>query len=147
MTFRFTSLLVAGTILASAPAFASNVNTGYFGNVAIEGYDTVAYFTARKATRGLETITYEWQGATWQFANEKDRALFAANPEAYAPQFGGLCAEGVAYHEVSANIEPEVWEVIEGKLYMNYSAAFVDLPGNIPAAQTNWPEVKAKLQK
>ena len=39
--------------LARRPPRAE-VNTGYFGNVAIEGYDTVAYFTDGKATKGSD---------------------------------------------------------------------------------------------
>ena len=87
--------------IALGQASAAEVNTGYFGNVAIEGYDTVAYFTLGKATKGSDKFAHDWGGATWYFSTEANRDLFAANPEAYAPQFGGLCAEGVAFHEVT----------------------------------------------
>jgi hypothetical protein len=133
--------------MSSGPAFAAAVNTGYFGNVAIEGYDTVAYFTDSKAVKGSPDITQIWKGATWRFASEEHRKLFAANPEAYAPQFGGLCTEGVAFHEVTVNLEPEYWRIIDGKLYMTSATGFADLEGNLPAAVTNWPEVQAKLAK
>jgi hypothetical protein len=130
-----------------AAVSASEVNTGYFGNVAIEGYDPVAYFTDGKPTRGSDAITHEWQGAIWQFASEQHRALFAADPEAYAPQFGGLCTEGVAFHEVTANLEPEYWQIVDGKLYLTAATGFADLNGNLPAAIENWPEVHSKLAK
>ncbi len=39
-----------------------SVNTGYFGGVAIMGYDTVAYFTEGKATKGSEKISYGMDG-------------------------------------------------------------------------------------
>lgn len=130
---------------ALGQASAAEVNTGYFGNVAIEGYDTVAYFTLGKATKGSDAFTHDWGGATWHFANAENRNLFAANPEAYAPQFGGLCAEGVAFHEVTVNIEPEVFAIVDGKLYFTSATAFADLSGNLPNAVKNWPEVHGAL--
>jgi YHS domain-containing protein len=141
---------VTAALLASPAAVASGaeINTGYFGSVALEGYDTVAYFEAGTAVKGLPTIAYQWKGATWWFANDEDRALFKANPEAYAPQFAGLCAEGVAFHEISANVEPATgWRIIDGKLYVTAGATFADLEGNLPNARLNWPEVKALLAK
>src|SRR5918999_3405712 len=42
-----------------------SINTGYFGGVAIEGYDTVAYFTDGKATKGSEEFAYDWLGGPW----------------------------------------------------------------------------------
>ncbi|HET7715424.1 MAG TPA: YHS domain-containing (seleno)protein [Bauldia sp.] len=131
--------------IALGQASAAEVNTGYFGNVAIEGYDAVAYFTLGKATKGSDTFTRDWGGATWYFASAENRDRFAANPEAYAPQFGGLCAEGVAFHEVTVNIEPEVFAIVDGKLYFTAATAFADLPGNLPNAVKNWPEVHGVL--
>jgi YHS domain-containing protein len=131
--------------IALGRASAAEVNTGYFGNVAIEGYDTVAYFTLGKATKGSDAFAHDWGGATWHFASAENRDLFAANPEAYAPQFGGLCAEGVAFHEVTVNIEPEVFAIVDGKLYFTSATAFADLSGNLPSAIENWPEVHAVL--
>jgi YHS domain-containing protein len=137
------TLLIGGAALGQASA--TEVNTGYFGDAAIEGYDTVAYFTLGKATKGSDKFAYDWGGATWHFSTEANRDLFAANPEAYAPQFGGLCAEGVAFHEVTVNIEPEVFAIVDGKLYFTSATAFSDLSGNLPNAIKNWPEVHAVL--
>ena len=39
-----------------AAVAADGVNTGYFGNVAIKGYDPVAYFTEGRPTQGLARI-------------------------------------------------------------------------------------------
>lgn len=135
-----TSLVFSAAILglAACPASAVEYNTGYFGNVAIEGYDTVAYFTDGKARSGDPNITVEWEGVVWQFATTEHRAMFEADPAAYAPQFGGLCAEGVAFGEISVNLAPEVFEIVEGKLYLNYATSFVDLKGNIPLANSKW---------
>ena len=64
------------------------VNTGWFG-VAIKGYDTVAYHTEGRAVQGKSELSYSWNDAKWLFANAGNRDLFAANPERYAPQYGG----------------------------------------------------------
>jgi hypothetical protein len=57
--------------------------------VAIEGYDTVAYFTRREAVSGSAQFTHGWKGAVWRFASAGNRDLFAADPEKFAPQYGG----------------------------------------------------------
>ena len=128
------------------PVRADEVNTGYFGNVAIEGYDTVAYFTERRAVKGSEKFQSEWLGATWRFASDENRKKFDASPMDYAPQFGGLCSEGVAYGEMTVNIEPEVWQIIDGKLYLTAGASFEDLTATRPKAEANWSEIHAELQ-
>ena len=143
------AFIVAG-LLAGLPATiaqAGEVNTGYFDSVAIEGYDTVAYFTEGKATKGSEQYSYDWLGASWRFASDEHRKLFAASPIAYAPQYGGLCAEGVAFRETTVNIEPEVWQIIDGKLYITAAAQFGEgFEKEVqPQAEKNWPEVRELL--
>lgn len=64
------------------------VNTGWFG-VAIKGYDTVAYHTEGRAIKGMSEYSHEWNDARWYFASAQNRDLFAADPERYAPQYGG----------------------------------------------------------
>ena len=58
-------------------------------NIAIEGYDSVAYFTQKKAVPGSAEYTHRWKNAIWQFASAQHRDLFANNPEKFAPQYGG----------------------------------------------------------
>ena len=59
--------------LAQPGAAEEVVNTGYFGDVAIKGYDPVAYFTQNAAVRGSEEFSYSWLGATWHFASAENR--------------------------------------------------------------------------
>jgi YHS domain-containing protein len=137
---------------SSAPGGAGTaVNTGYFGGVAIEGYDTVAYFTDGQATKGSEEFAHEWLGATWYFANAEHRDLFAAQPVKYAPQYGGHCSLGAAFGESTANIDPEAWSIVNGKLYLQYSKGGRDVweqdsANMIAAADQKWPEVKARME-
>ena len=127
------------------------INTGYFGGIAIKGYDPVAYFTKGRAMKGSEKFAHTWMGAPWHFANARHRDLFAAKPIKYAPQFGGYCADGVAYGQSTANIDPEAWRIINGKLYLNYdkgaAAELEEIPGQIDKAKANWPRIKAKLPR
>jgi len=146
------ALLSAACALTAAPSLAgSSVNTGYFGGVAIMGYDPVAYFTERRAVKGTPDYAYSWLGATWHFASPDHKELFARDPTKYAPQYGGHCSLGVAYGESTANIDPEAWRIIDGKLYLNYSAV-----GSVEwekrytehraVAEAKWPGIKARLE-
>ena len=95
---------------------------GYEQNgIAIRGYDTVAYFTDSKPVEGHDEFSTEWSGATWKFSSQEHLDLFVANPEDYAPQYGGYCAYGVAGGAL-VKIEPDQWTIIDGKLYLNFNA-------------------------
>lgn len=123
----------------------SPVSKSLIGNVAIKGYDPVAYFEAGKAMKGSELNSFQWKGADWHFTSKENRDLFAAAPEKYAPQFGGYCAWAMTTSR-KAHTDPEVWKIVDGKLYLNCSrAAFEkwqeDIPGNIKKADANWLKI------
>ena len=141
------------TLFASLPvlaALASTVRAGTPGiyaddGIAIDGTDAVAYFTQGKPVAGSPHITHDWMGVTWRFASQENRAAFAANPEAYAPQYGGYCAYAVS-EGYTASTVPEAWKIVDGKLYLNYSRGIQrrwerDIPGRIAAGDANWPGV------
>ena len=143
---RSLSLLALGLVLflASPALAASRVNTDFFGT-AVEGTDVVAYFTQGEAVAGSRDYTHEWSGATWRFASAEHRDLFAANPEKYAPQYGGFCAYAVS-QGATAGIDPEAWTIHEGRLYLNLNPAIQarwekDIPGFIAKADGHWPRL------
>jgi hypothetical protein len=85
---------------------------------------------------------------TYLFANKKNRKMFEADPEKYLPAYGGYCAYGVAIGKKFA-IDPEVWKIENGKLYLNLDTGIQkkwakDIPGYIKKADANWPEIKEK---
>jgi YHS domain-containing protein len=135
---------------ATFPAAAGGIiNSSFFGSVAIGGYDAVAYFTEGKPVEGSSDFEYEWMGATWRFASAADRDQFAADPEKYAPQYGGYCAYAVS-QGTTADIDPDAWHIEDGKLYLNLnkkvqSIWMKDIPGYIGKADANWPMIKAGL--
>lgn len=123
------------------------INATLFG-VAIKGYDPVAYFTAAKPMKGDAAFATEWNGATWRFANAANRDAFKTAPEKFAPQYGGYCAWAVS-QGYTAGIDPEAWKIVNGRLYLNYSADVqkkwsADGPGHIAKADGNWPKILKK---
>jgi hypothetical protein len=111
--------------------------------LALRGYDPVAYFTAGRPVAGSETLTYSWQGTSWRFASEENRAAFIANPARYAPQFGGYCAYAVS-QGTTADGDPHQWAVVDGQLFLNNNVLASalwnrDRTENIKAGQQNWP--------
>lgn len=87
---------------------------------AIKGYDPVAYFISNQPIKGIKTISFHWNDATWYFATEANKKLFTDNPEKYAPQYGGYCAYGWA-QGYAVKIDPDAWAIVNDKLYLNYS--------------------------
>lgn len=150
---ELTLSLAAGIVLlcsSASPAAADEVvNTGYFGDVAIKGFDPVAYFTDDKAVEGSPRYTHRWLGAEWHFASARNRDLFIADPGKYAPQYGGYCADGVSFGTVTTNIDPRAWRIIEGKLYLSYDPGAAEgletKPNKVVDSQKHWSEVQNSL--
>ena len=136
----------AVTLLLGAVAFAGSpvepINRNGKG-IAIKGYDPVAYFKQGAPVKGTPQFAQQWMGATFLFANAENRDLFAASPEKYAPSYGGYCAYAVSEGH-TANIDPEAWKIVDGKLYLNYSKGVQkkwekDQESRIMRADKNWP--------
>jgi len=112
--------------------------------VAIHGYDPVAYFSQHRPVKGSAQFTHQNAGAMWQFENERNRDLFANDPEAYMPQYGGYCAYAMSKGFI-ASTAPEAWTIHAGKLYLNYSLRVrdnwvEDLSDNIRTGDDHWAE-------
>ncbi|KZN13745.1 YHS domain-containing (seleno)protein [Marinomonas sp. TW1] len=135
------SLLICPWAWAEAP-----ISTGYFSNKALSGYDTVAYFTEQKAIEGHAKFKTEYQGADWYFVSQQHLEMFLAEPEKYAPQYGGYCAWAVSANNSFASSDPEQWAIVDGKLYLNYNKSVkqkwdADRRLHINQADQNWPEM------
>jgi YHS domain-containing protein len=118
----------------------------WYNDIAIKGYDPVAYFKDGKPVQGKESFSFKWHDLTWHFKNKEDKDLFVKNPEKYAPQYDGYCSWAMTSGE-KAPTNPEVWKIVNGKLYLNCSrASFArwseDIPGNIKKADKNWEKMK-----
>lgn len=118
------------------------INKTFFSDVAIYGYDPVAYFTKAKAMKGSEKFAYNWSGANWYFISSDHRNEFVANPQKYAPQYGGFCVNNAAVGRES-DTDPEAWTIWQGKLYLSFSEKHAQQFGGNPAdyverANANW---------
>jgi YHS domain-containing protein len=133
---------------AVARAAQDPIYTGSLRDLAVSGYDPVAYFEEGRPVEGNDELSFEWQGATWRFASQDHLDRFAADPASYAPQFGGYCAWAVS-QGYTASADPQAWKIVDGKLYLNYSLDVQktweqDVPGNIAKGEANWPAVLEK---
>lgn len=113
---------------------------------AIRGFDPVSYFTENKPQKGKPEISTSYNNANWYFVSSNNRELFKANPEKYAPQFGGYCAFGMS-RGYKAETQPDAWTIVEGKLYLNYNTKVREEWNKrqvefISKASTNWITVK-----
>jgi len=121
------------------------------GGAAIDGYDPVAYFTERHAVEGDAAFETDWNGATWRFSSAANQTAFEADPERYAPRYGGYCAYAAARNYVAGS-DPDAWSIVDGALYLNYSPSIRsawerDVAGQIAAGDRNWPGLEAGLAK
>jgi YHS domain-containing protein len=87
---------------------------------ALSGFDPVAYFTVDDAVAGDPRYEFAWNGAKWLFSSQENLEKFRADPEIYAPQFGGYCAYAVSEGHTASG-DPHAWKIVDGKLYLNYS--------------------------
>lgn len=150
LIFRSFKSVVAASLLmvATLPVFAADF---YEKNgAALAGHDPVAYFTEGKPVPGDAAMTHAHKGSTFRFSSAANRDAFAANPDRYAPQYGGYCAYGLT-RGYKAATDPASFAVVDGKLYLNYNrevqtAWSADAKGNIVKADAKWPEV-AKTTK
>ena len=148
--YKMTALAAAFVIGLIGTAFAGPQyldKTGF----AVSGYDVVSYFdlpqskvgqSQKPPLAGSAAITTDYNGATFAFATEANRDRFQADPAAFAPQYDGHCAYGVAQGgKVPGN--PTLWRIVDGKLYLNITknvAGFweEDIPGNLKKSKKNW---------
>lgn len=143
------SLVIAAPVVAALAPHAMAATPEVYANdgIAVDGTDVVAYFTDGAPVAGDAAITHDYMGVTWQFSSEVNRAAFAADPEAYVPQYGGYCAYAVSQGYTASTV-PEAWSIVDDKLYLNFSSGVKrrwerDIPGHIAAADANWPGVLA----
>jgi hypothetical protein len=139
--------LAAVAFVAAPGAAKPRVNVAADG-LAARGFDVVAYVTDGRPVVGSSRFETQWNGAVWRFVDQAHRDMFRANPERYAPQFGGYCAYAVS-QGYTADGDPRVWRIVEGRLYLNYLPRAQrlwerDIPGHIARGRANWPLVLSK---
>lgn len=142
LTRRHVMALALSAITAGVPALGGELVSTDGDNLALSGYDPVAYFTQSRPVKGNPDINLEWQGANWQFSSAEHRTLFEGNPEQYAPRYGGFCAGGMSLGRKTV-VDPEAWMIVDGKLFMGGSHGAItymekDTDEKIAKADKNW---------
>lgn len=144
-------LLAAAAALAAPLSFAvpAHADGGVFvqsDNIAVGGYDTVSYFQGDGVpVRGNARFAVEHDGAIFHFASQANADAFAADPAAFAPQYGGHCAWAMAQGSL-APADPTLYKVVDGKLYLNFNRDIQqtwlgDVDGFIASADSQWAKI------
>ena len=110
----------------------------------LKGHDVVAYFTAGRHQPGSPAFQSVHEGVTFRFASAEHKALFDREPQKYLPQYGGYCANGIAYG-IPWGGDADTWKMIDGKLYIfggqgSMDAFLLDEKTNLALAQKYWAE-------
>ena len=147
---RRSVIALAGGLLLSGLVQAASTVYGAAKGPAIGGYDAVAYFTDGAPKPGDARYTHEWNGATWRFASAENLDRFKAEPERYAPQYGGYCAYAMANGAFSPG-DAKRWRIVDGKLYLNANVFAqtlweTNVPRRVLDANGHWPTKKAELE-
>ena len=149
MKSLFSAFLLLTTLLAVASAKElQNVDRN---GVAIQGYDPVAFFTDNRPVKGNAQFQSEYRGAKYYFVSSEHKAAFDKEPAKYEPQFGGYCAYGASQGH-KAPIKIEAWQIINGRLLMQYDLGVKDdfnkdQQNNLSKADRNWPGLVEKYGK
>jgi len=112
--------------------------------VLLKGADVVAYFVEGKYQQGNAQFSSQYEGVTFHFASAGHKTLFDQEPAKYLPQFGGYCANGIAYG-IPWGGDADTWKMIDGKLYIfggrgSMDAFALDEKGNLALAEKYWRE-------
>lgn len=139
------ALFATTTIAQTAPVDETGL--------AIGGYDVVAYFSG-EATQGSANYATTHEGVTYQFSTKVNLDSFKKSPTQYLPQFDGYCAWGVGAQDSKFPINPETFDIVDGKLYLFFNGPFDGEPFNTlqpwqaetsdlsKQAHAKWPTVK-----
>ena len=133
----FLILVTFATQPGTAVASEGPISTGYFGDVAIGGHDTVAYHNPdamerNEGTVGIKNWVHEWRGAKWRFASKENYERFKANPERYRPAYGGFCSNALTLGEGLIKTDGTHWEIFGDRLHLFFASRGRDrwLDGN-----------------
>lgn len=145
-------ILVLSTVLLLGIFSNAQIAPVDDNGLALGGYDVVAYFSDG-ATQGVADFAVEHDRATYYFASQENKVKFQENPDAYLPQFDGFCAWGVSEKRTKFPINPEAFDIVDGKLYLFFKGPFngqefdtlslwnQETSRMVEDSQKNWPSL------
>ena len=130
--------------------FADSVIYDTEENVALNGYDIVAYHKDRHAVKGTYLYQVTWRGVTWHFSELEYRNEFARTPEKFSPEFGGYDAYGLTKGRTYPT-DQEIFIFYNGALYFFHSDKTKaewkkNREKNLLIAEENWHNIRKKLE-
>jgi YHS domain-containing protein len=158
---RLFHFLIALLLFAAGARAQTFVNVvGSDEAVAISSYDTVSFFTEKKAVMGSPRFVHLYLGAKWLFSSAENLKAFQASPDQYLPEWGGQCAWCVSENCVSSKKLSGEFAYFDGKLYLfaygqNTKSGPKDeflygrwsKASRIGDGEKFWPGLKAKLEE
>ena len=145
MAIAAITMMGAATLAPAPNAYAADaIYTSIRNNIAVGGYDAVSFHTGNPL-KGSRKITTAWNGAIWRFATAGNKEAFMANPEQYAPAYGGYCAWALANDKLAKG-SPKYWTIKDGVLYLNFNKKIQkrwekDIDGFTEQADQYWPNI------
>lgn len=98
LVFALLSAAACGYVLASeSEPSVSDQRFCAPDGVALGGYDVVSYWQPQGVQPGDAASAVEYQGLTYRFANEANRAAFQQDAERYLPTYQGWCSTNLAH--------------------------------------------------
>jgi YHS domain-containing protein len=139
-------LMIVLTLLTAAVSWADVETSTNSEGVILNGHDAVAYFTEGKPVEGESRFATEHAGAVYHFSTTENRDAFLANPEHFAPVYGGYCAYGTSVGKKFA-VDGKAFKIVDDRLYVNknlkvFETWVKDVPGNIVKANREWPRIR-----
>ena len=113
---KFVSLFI---LLFTQISFSQDYEFNEEKGAVAEGYDVVSYFEGN-ATKGQDKWLSTYKGFTFLFSSAKHKITFDENPEKYYPKYGGYCSNAMSIKGKKVSIDPEVFEVRDGRLHLFY---------------------------
>jgi len=135
MIMGFFSITVMGQDLSGLRKKQFNLEE----NIAVDGYDPVAYFKVNKAVKGSKDLAVSHQGVIYYFSSLENKEEFKKNPSQYEPEYGGWCAYAMGAKGEKVSIDPETFKILNGKLYLFYNRFFNN-------TLKSWNKEEAKLK-
>ncbi len=132
---KYKNILLIAVILIGfmGTAQSQNKKNMYYTNdqnVAIGGYDLVAYFNQNSAVRGSQEFSAKHNEVEFYFSSAANQKAFNEAPEKYLPQYGGWCAFAMGAQNAKVPSNPRTFKLYNGKLFLFFNDYYQGAPFN-----------------
>lgn len=111
-----TVVLAAGVLAVAHPTDEPPKPSHYTIDLGIHGYSPMSYFESGPEP-GSPEFAVVHEGVTYFLTDAEQVRKFSADPEKYAPAYGGWCAFGMAVED-HFPIDPESYKIVDGRLML-----------------------------